>query len=470
MLTRREFLRSGTTLSACTMLGGGAALISGCSVVDAPDAIDNTGTQNVSGALTFWLSFSPGDVLRLRRRPDGSPGRYWVPQGVRIGRPMILDLNGCELFTGLTLGADDPEFEANRTRYPALWDDCDARSSPDDQPNPSHGRVWPRQRHTLLVAASNVRVMSSEPVARIQGAARGVKYRSPNVLERYGSTGCAGVSQLEEQHAIRIGGGRGEGPTAYRNITIDLTNISLEFVHGDGVYLGDNHRNITIKGRNLGWSVLGGTVMHTDALCTHDGQGGDIIEGETLEDDRWEPWDVPLPGIHHTGRQGIATDARNYDTLIEGVAIWRTGHSLIDWEPARADSEIVNATVRGIETGIYQHLWMPCAGGGGPTDRPVIDGLVVEHTVNYQMAKMTTVDSNGTNTNRHANWRMVNNRCEGGVRGKSDATIFNLQRIDGLEILDNEIPMTVAGQGVDLTRSTRVTRDPALKVQFPERV
>ncbi|HEX6418412.1 MAG TPA: hypothetical protein VFZ77_07940 [Acidimicrobiales bacterium] len=465
MTTRREFLRFASALGAFTTLGGGAALLSGCELREVPGAIDNTGTRNVSAALTNWLATgSPGDVFRLRRRPNGSPGRYWVPQGVRIGQSMVFDLNGCELVTGLVLGADDPDFESSRVAYPALWDDCGAQSDPDYQSGPAQGRTWPRQRHTLLIAASGVMVTSTTPVARIQGAARQVSYRSPGVIGRIGSTGCEYVSQLEEQHAIRVGGSAGAHSDAnpYQNITIDLNDISLEFVHGDGVYLGDNHRNITIIGHNLGQSVIGGTVHDTNSISGYDGQGGDIIEGETFADDRWEPWDVPLPGIHHTGRQGIATDFRNYDTLIEGVALWRIRRSCIVWEPAAPYSEIINPTVRGIETGICQLRWMPCAGDAGP-----IDGLVVEDTVNYEIASISTVPSSGTATNRHANWRLQNNRCLAGVRGKEIDTIFNLQRIDGVEILDNEIPMTIAGQGLDVTDSTDVTIGPAATVQFP---
>ena len=468
MVTRRQFLLSTSALGAFTVVGGGTTLLAGChsGVHVVPDSIDNSGLVNVSAALTGWLAAAaPGEVFKLRRRPDGSPGRYWVPQGVRIGKSVTFDLNGCELLTGLTLGADDPYFEANRTAFAALWDDWGEQSEADfEYINPEtgvgNGRTWPKNRVSVLVAASDVTILSSRPGARIQGAARRVLYRAPGVLDRLASTGCRFDGTLEGQHAIRIGGRPGSysDTNAYRNVRIDLTNISLEFTHGDGIYLGDNHSNITILGQNLGQSVLGGNVVDTSFIVGHDGQGADIVEGGTLDDDRWDPWDVPLPGIHHTARQGIATDFRNYDTLIEGVAIWRTGQACIDWEPAAAFSEIINPTVRGVETGIHYMLWMPCAGGAGP-----IHGLVVEDTVNYEKATMST----GTNTQRHANWRIENNRCMGGVKGKRDATIFDLQRIDGLQFLSNEIPMVVAGQGLDVTASTAARIAPVEVVQFP---
>jgi hypothetical protein len=465
MSTRREFLRSTGTLGALTMLGGGTLLLGGCTEREAPTSIDNTGWTNASAALTLWLaSGAPGDVFRLRRKPDGSPGRYWVPQGVRIGRSLTFDLNGCELFTGRTLGDDDPDFEANRLAFPPLWDDCGAQSDPDQQHTTEQGPAWPRHRHVLLVAASHVAITSSRPVARIQGAARRVAYRSPDVVGRFGSSGCEYVSQLEAQHGICIGGSAGaySDTHRYRDITIDLNNISVEFTCGDGVYLGDNHTGITIRGRRLGQSVIGGDVLDTSSIASSDGQGGDIVEGATFADDRWRPWAVPLPGIHHIARHGVAADFRNYNTVIEGVAIWRVRRACIDWEPSADFSEIVNPAVRGIETGIHQLYWMPCAGPEG-----AITGLVVENNVSYQVPKISTVPSTGTNTNRHAAWRIQNNTCVGGAMGKELATVFNLQRIDGLEILDNEVPMTVAGQGVDSALSTSVRINPRVALQFP---
>lgn len=480
MVTRREFLWSSGIFGGTVLLGG-ATLLRACGddrddgppdtnpphVV--PETIDNTGTRNVSAALTDWLATTgrPGDAFALRPRPDGSPGRYRVPQGVRIGKSMMFDLAGCALLTGRTLGADDARFEANRKRYPALWDDWGEQSEPDFEFN-GNGRTWPKHRVVLLVAASDVLVTSSRPGARIQGAARTVRYRSPGVRGRRLSTGCNDEPTLEMQHGIRIGGrpGAHSDANSYRNIVLDLDRISVEFVHGDGVYLGDNHHHIRILGHNLGEPVLGGSTHVDDrAIQGHTGQGGDIIEGGTIDDDRWKPWAEPLPGIHHTGRHGIATDFRNYDTLIEGVAIWRTGRAVIDWEPSASFAEIVGPVIRGIEVGIHTLLFMPCAG-----PRPIRD-LVCEDVVHYEAPTIGTVQPDATH--RHANWIIRNNRCVSGVTQRG-SPLFELPRIDGLHILDNHarveraVPSVVTDTGGTGANgpSTAVVIDPGVEVQF----
>jgi hypothetical protein len=396
---------------------------------------------------------------------------------VRIGKPLIFDLAGCSLFTGTTLGADDPDFEANRTDLPALWDDMGEQSDADFEYE-NLGRTWPKHRVVLLIAASDVAVVSTAVGARIQGAARTVQYRSPDVVGRQLSTGCVFDSTLEMQHGIRIGGTPGpySDDNSYSNILLDLTNISVEFVHGDGVYLGDNHHRIRITGQNLGEHVLGGSTHVDDAVIQGwTGQGGEVIEGTTVDDDRWEPDDLPLPGIHHTGRQGIATDYRNYDLLVDGLAIWRTGRAIIDLEPASCspglgDAEILRPTVRDIETGIHHLLWIPAAGRGRISD------LVVRDTVNYEQI---TVDTRPNPTEcatieRHTNWLLENNAVVSGVtlrrpqdgRGRA---IFELTRIDGLTVIDNDSRIRSGhGPAIEEGTSTDVVIDPAGTVQFPE--
>ena len=432
----------------------------------APANIDNTGATDVSEALTNWLASTgvPGDAFELRRRPDGSPGRYWVPRGVRIGKPMLFDMMGCQLFTGLTLGFDDPNIEASKAAHPPLWDDWGERTD---------AGAWPARRVVVLVASSNVVVASSQEGARIQGAARTVHYRgSETLVGRRAPTGCQfhGAAFGDGQHGIRIGGRPGSysNTNFFDGITLDLTNISVEFNHGDGVYLNDNHRHVTIKGRNLGEPTLGGRPHPVDdgVLEGYTLQGGTIVQGATRADDRWVPgtW---LPGIHHTGRQGIATDFRNYDTLIENVAIWRTGRGTIDWEPAANFAEILRPTIRGIEVGIHTLLFMPCAG-----PRPIRD-LVCENVVLYEQPTIDTFQAGATH--RHSNWRIENVRCTSGVKMRS-ATVFRLGRIDGLQVLDNHALIKGTGDGINTAgngttgpngASTGVVIDPAESVQFP---
>src|SRR4029453_1939624 len=224
------------------------------------------------------------------------------------------------------------------------------------------------------------RLNSSRSGARIQGAARTVHYRGDETLVgRQVPTGCVFDAALAPQPGIRIGGRAGaySDDHAYSNIVLDLNDISVEFVHGDGVYLNDNHRSIQLLGRNLGEPVLGGTPAAVDDACIvgYSGQGGTIVEGATRDLDRWGPGGGPLPGIHHTGRHGIATDLRNYDLLVDGVAIWRTARAIIDFEPTSDGAEIGRPTVRNIETGIHTLNWIAAAG-----PRSIRD-LVIQNTV-----------------------------------------------------------------------------------------
>jgi len=460
VLTRREFLRSTGALGALGALGAGATVLTACAAGqhtwEAPETIDNTGTDNVSAALTDWLATTggPGDVFTLRRRADDRPGRYWVPQGVRIGKPMTFDMVGCHLLTGRTLGADDARIEENRITFPPLWDDGGEQSDPG---------AWPCRRVVLLISASNVTVNSSRSGARIQGAARTVHYRGDEtVVGRQVPTGCVYDATLATQHGIRIGGRAGaySDDHAYSNIVLDLNDISVEFVHGDGVYLNDNHRSIQLLGRNLGEPVLGGTPAAVDDACIvgYSGQGGTIVEGATRDLDRWVPDAVPLPGIHHTGRHGIATDLRNYDLLVDGVAIWRTARAIIDFEPTSDGAEIVRPTVRNIETGIHTLNWIAAAG-----PRSIRD-LVIQNTVNYEQIQLDT--RNADATHRHSNWWVQNNRTVSGVKARTGA-IFNLDRIDGLLVLDNYSLVKGAGRGIDEGTSTNLWIAPDETIQFP---
>jgi hypothetical protein len=254
LLTRREFIRSSAVVGAVGSVGGFSLL--GChggAHWQAPESIDNTGATDVSAALTNWLASTgaPGDAFELRRRPDGSPGRYWVPRGVRIGKPMLFDMKGCELFTGLTLGVHDPNLEACIAAHPPLWNDSGEQTGPDGS--------WPTHRVVLLISSSNVTLHSSVENARIQGSARDVGYRGDEQLVgRRHPTGCIFHRRDERppyafgdgQHGIRLGGSAGthSDTNHYSAILLDLTNISVEFVHSDGVYLNDNHDHVTIRG------------------------------------------------------------------------------------------------------------------------------------------------------------------------------------------------------------------------------
>jgi hypothetical protein len=477
-VTRREFLRSTSTLGALTVLGGGPVLLNAChggGHYQAPEEWGD-GETNVSELLTNWLAAAePGDVFKLSRRQDGTPGRYWIPQGIKISRDgTTLDLNGCALITKETLGFDDPDIVANAAAMPPLWDDWDELSTPG---LPQWD--WPAKRCNVVIAASDVTVMSSVPGARIQGACRTVAYRAPESNGRRFATGPIFHSYLQHsppydigmgdgQHGIRIGGGLGawSDTHSYSNITIDLNNVSVEFTHGDGVYLGDNHHNIRILGHNLGEQALGGTPDHTWlAIVGWSGQGGTIVEGATLADDRWVPDEdaAPWPGIHHCGRQGVATDGRNYDTLLEGVAIWRVGRACVDWEPATANAEIVNPRMLGVECGIH-HLRMIAAGG-----QRSITGLVVDGLASWEKAQIDTRSSSAPG--RHSNWILKGIRVDNGLEsaGNGNNAAFWLDRVDNCTIEDCYVPVRVnsADGGVEIGNGTGITFVTPESEQFP---
>jgi hypothetical protein len=501
MFTRREFLRTGGALGGVVALGGPSLLsgrqghtnqtrsgglagqVTGTTHLS-PTTIANDGTTNVSQALTDWIASTgqPGDTFKLRRGAAFAPGVYWIPQGVRIGKPCTLDLNGCWLYTGLELGADDPgAHTTSRDEYPPLWDDWGEQSHFNDT-HPTHGfwTYWPRQRCNIAIVSSDVNVMSSLGHARIQGAARTVNYRSPGILGRQAPTGCEFEGALESQHGIRIGGHHGaySDTHSYQNIDIDLSNISIEFVHGDGVYLGDNHRDIRIHGMVQPESVIGGTVINTSTILGYDGQGGDVVEGATLAEDRWQPWLLPLAGIHHTGRQGIATDYRNADTTIEDLSIWRTGHGAIDLEPGTCSALIEGMVIRRISTGIITLRTIPMGGPRKIRDLHVLD------TVHYELPRFDCRKT--TATDFHENLRFENVRVGNGVRGKPGIPVWTLDRVLGLGIYNCEIPVRPGGIGVELTGPTYATGaddckpyltasgsawvnvDPPLADQFPE--
>jgi hypothetical protein len=409
-----------------------------------PTNIDNTGTQNVSAGLTNWLAATggPGDLFRLR------PGSYWIPQGIRIGKSLRFDLNGATLFTGTVLGDTDPDLAGSLLLYPALWDDWD---EPDDFTN---------RRCCINVQATNVHIYSSVPTARVQGAARKVAFRgTPGFADL--STGCRYYgATFEEQHAIRLGGGSTSTPKV-KDVLIDLNNISLEFVLGDGVLINDDSERITIIGKNLGEPFLGGTPSATDDnfLTGYPDQGATV--NGIPEDPPTATWTISstvYPGIHHTGRHGIATGFTITDVLIDGVSIWRTGRAIIDLEPAGTLDVINNVTVRNCETGIHALLWFAAAGPRG------INNLTLQDNICYETISIDT--RNAGATARHTNWKLLGNRNHGQTVNRVD--VMELDRIDGLEIKNNFNLVNSSALGVDLGDSTGVVFDPAETVQFPD--
>jgi hypothetical protein len=421
-----------------------------------PTNIDSSGVVNVSAALTDWIAAPHHEDLNVFKLRTGF---YWIPQGIRIGRPCRFDLNGSWLFTSTQLGDTDTDLAANTILYPPLWDDWDESDT------------WPLKRCNINVQATNVHIYnSSTSTARIIGGSRLVFFRGTGAGFADASAGIVFDSDFEGQHGIRLGGGTSSTPKV-TDVTIDLTNTSIELVGGDGIYLNDQTARVTILGRSHGEAFMGGYVSdHDDGdLEGYTGQGATI--NGTPTDPPTATWGVdlftPYAGIHHTGRQGIATDFRVDDVLIDGVAIWRVGRAIFDLEPTSAGAQCTNWTIRNCETGIHPLNWIAAAG------LRKIDNLTVENNVCYERIKIDNFNTSATQ--RCTNWVLTNNRCLTGVKHRSGA-LFRVGRIDGLTITDNRGLIRPTGEGIDSNgdgsggangASTSVTVTPVEDVQFP---
>jgi hypothetical protein len=409
----------------------------------APTNIDNTGATNVSKGLTNWLADTggPGDLFRLR------PGSYWVPQGIRIGKALRLDLNGATLFTGTVLGDTDTSLAANTILYPPLWEDF------------AESATWPLKRCVVVIAASNVTVYSSVATARVQGGCRLVHFRGAPPGFSNLNAGVVFDAAFEGQHAFRL--------EAVSDVTIDLSQISAEFVGGDGVDFRDDCLRPTVRGVRLGEAFMSGNISTTDDgyLEGYTGQGGTISGTPTDPPTAvWVPDGTGYPGIHHTGRQGVATE-RCIGMHLDGFGIWRVGRSAIDFEPAGAGDAVDSTLIENLEVGIHTLNFFSGAG------EHAISNLTIRDCVSYERI---LIDSrNGSAIDRHSNWLIENVRCLTGVEHKS-GSCFEVSRIDGLDILNNFNLCSGAGDGVDIGTgtgpsgaSTDVTISPVADVQFP---
>jgi hypothetical protein len=435
VLSRRSFLRSATAFGAVAATKLVRSMLARAATTwVSPPSIDNTGGQNVSAALTEWLATTghPGDIFRLRRGPRYAPGLYRIPQGVRIGKPMTLDLRGCWLCTGTDDGS----------QHAPLWNDWGEQDAGDG---------WYRKRVCLNVASSDVTIQSSLVHARIQGSGRRATLRSGDIDL---PSGVAYDPTVEGQHAIRIGREVDGMPQPISNVRLDLTDIALEFVHGDGVGFMRGVSDVTIHGRNLGEGVVGGQPAARDP--DYLGAVGGL--GAWLDDaGYWHPQIAVYPGIHHVGRQGIGVGFDITNLLVDGISIWRTGRSAIDLEPAGSDSVVNGVAIRNTETGIHHLRWLAAAARS-------CNDVTVTNNVCYEPITITTEPTDSGSPLRHRNWRLLGNR--GGLRQRVGA-VFDLSRIDGLEVRDNLQRVDTGARGVDLESSTGVVISPAETVQFP---
>ena len=409
-----------------------------------PSTIDITGARNVSAALTDWLATTgrPGDVFRLRRGPRYAPGMYWIPQGILIDKPMTLDLNGCWLFTGAVLGDSDLYFEQNKTLYPSLW--------------PDHQLDHPRHRWCVCVGAADVTITSSLPRARIQGAGRVVRYRGDNKAM---PEGLLYRPDLEDQAGIVVG--LPNGAVDVGNTDIDLTNIAVEYVLGDGVTSFPRGVGpLRIHGRTLGPAVVNANIVNPggeERLGADGGLGGTIRTGSDGVD-RWWPTMQVYPGIHHVGRHGYATDWTISDLTIEDVSVWRVGRSFVDMELAGTNARGRNVAIRRCETGHAYLNWIVNGSTGS------LENFVVEDNIAY--TAMTVNGSGPADGDRGTDWHIRRNR--GQLRQVGDeSVVVKATRVDGLRISDNFNTRSPDTPGIDLGTSTDVVVAPTENAQFP---
>ena len=406
-LSRRQFLGTAAIAAGTTLVGPwGLRRAHGATTWTSPLAIDTTGATDVSLQLTDWLATTgqPGDIFKLRRGPGYAPGAYRIVRGVAIRRGIHLDLNGCWLYTGNDDGAV----------YPPVYD--------DHAVTPHH--PWPRNRYCLSAIADGFRLFSSRPGARIQGSARQPHFWNNSYVS------CEYFPDLEGQHAVKVGG---------EDNVVDLTNIALEFVHGDGVCVKSDSRSTLIFGRRVGWPAVFGL--------------GGILSSENM----WEPELHSYPGIHHVGRHGIST----LDTVglwIEGLSTWQVRRAIVDLEPVGAAHKVVGVIIRNTEAGFRVLMWLAAKGDAE------VSNVLVEDNVSY--TKLQVYAKHGT-AHRRTNWTIRRNRGAGIFNSPSQC--FELRNIDGLRIHDNY--QLVSGvrpdMGLALYDCTEVSISPSTLEQFP---
>src|SRR5690606_12915828 len=101
------------------------------------------------------------------------------------------------------------------------------------------------------------------------------------------------------------------------------------------------------------------------------------LGAELDPDGYWHPQFAVYPGIHHTGRQGIACGHSATDVVIDGVSVWRTGRSTFDLEPDGDGRVVDNVTIRNTEAGIHHLSWLAATANS-------CRSVSVENNVSYE--------------------------------------------------------------------------------------
>jgi hypothetical protein len=310
--------------------------------------------------------------------------------------------------------------------------------------------------------------MSTMVGARIQGSGRKVTYRGGFTELPEGVT-YETTGDFELQCGIRVGRKEGTVWQEVGNVLLDIRNIEISYQNADGIYVIRNC-DVTILGRNVGEEVCAGQVIDKfghwltgPPLNGAIGAKGQVGIDTTKNPNWWIPDEVNwYPGIHHCGRQGIATDFQNDNLVIDGVSIWKIARSCIDLEIAGGQT-LENCTINGTECGSHHLGWITFATDG------VINNLTITNNKTYAPSGL---QFKGNST--CSNWLIENNfwSIKTGGSALGDPPINITRPVNGLIIRNNkglvQFPMSV-NQAMNLNdASTGVLIDPAEFTQFPE--
>jgi hypothetical protein len=259
------------------------------------------------------------------------------------------------------------------------------------------------------------------------------------------------------QHCIKFGANTAGGAINRYRLDVDLTNISLEYPAADGIYMLKWAHDVTIHGAQAGPAVVDANMVDSGGiphLGANGGLGGtiDVGGGGGGAYDLWEAVPTAYPGIHHTGRQGIATDWEIFNLTIRDISIWRPGRTAIDIEMAGTNARCWGLTIARVEFG---HWFIGCISSGA---KGSLEDFVLEDCICYKQFRVDT-HSDEVTPDRGVNWTIRRNRQK--FRTNTTAgPIYFMDRTDGLTITDNFGPVQTVGQGIDTDGSTDVTVSP----------
>jgi hypothetical protein len=217
--------------------------------------------------------------------------------------------------------------------------------------------------------------------------------------------GIAYESAVEGQHGIRV---RGD------DCVVDTANVEVGWVYGDGVYVEWWVDGCEIKGR-------------TNLTVAREDRGGKIVTRSGVA--YWEPNLAPTPGIHHTGRQGIAQSGGK-NLWVHDLTLWSVGRSAFDFEPG-ADGRLDGVKVERVVTGSLENVWLASAGKG------YVDNVSFRDCVNVHKPLRVIVRDTNDPPRRRKNWEFLRNKAERKAFHGSPLACMRFLAVDGIHIEGN---------------------------------